>query len=457
MPVPSAVHSLLMSVTENNDQPAPADYMEAVLTKTRELDPGPAVDEVAYWIAARLNMDAVPVKIKTLGLMMQVMERGGPLLALAFKVTATPVAQHACNFACAPDPQYGEKPMMMVRKLAAEMVQLLGMLNDKQKMKEQEKLAKALEKERKRKARMGQDEQGYDLSPFVAEKWKPPAQLDFKNYGAPEAAVEEGVPPSQFGLQPAELQEEEEEEDEGFGVFMDVASPVDSNQIVQQRFEIKKDATMGEVKRRMSVTMGVSPEEMAMLMGMGNDPSMDDVTVEEAGFITEGKSLKIPSGEVFVQVQFKGKGKFIPVNLNLTKGTLQMLNNTDNSLMRECNVFGCVSTQPTQLPPQLAFWNLCDRFLALALTQTVTVPKSKRKGHKNAVRLDIEHADTAGDDKYVVSFLSEADLDLWKEHLLAYSTLDEIGAAVSNQHKPICINPPATTSEHFGNWLTDCL
>jgi hypothetical protein len=355
MPLPSSMHNLLMSVTENNDQPAPADYMEAVLTKTRELEPGPTIDEVAYWIAARLNVDAVPVKIKTLGLMKHVIERGGPMLAIAFKGTAAPVVQHACGFACAPDPQYGDKPMMMVRKLAGEMVQILNSLNEQKLMKDQQKLAKALAKERMRKARMGQEDEGYDMSPFISEKWKPPPQLDFKNYGAPEPAVEEGVPPPQFGLQPAAL-EEEEEEDEGFGVFMDVASPVDSNQVVQQRFEINKDATVGEVKRRMSVTMGVSPEEMAILMGIGNDPDLDDKTVAETGFISEGRQLKIPSGEVFAQLQFKGKGKFIPMNLHLSKGTLKMVNNADGSLLRECNVFGCVSEPAACRQPKPWGW-----------------------------------------------------------------------------------------------------
>ena len=410
MPVPSSLHNLLMSVTENNDQPAPGDYMEAVLTKTREVEPGPAVDEMAYWIAARLNMHAVPVKIKTLGLMKGIIERGGPLLALAFKSMALPVVEHAVNFSCPPDPTYGDKPMMMVRKLANEMVAQLNSLQEKQLYKAQEKLAKAQEKERKRKARLGPDEEGYDLSPFVSEKWKPPAQLDFGP--APDAApagVEEGVPPPQFGLQPAAPQEQlqEEEEEEGFGVFMDVTSPVDSGQVVQQRFEIKKGDTMGTVKRRMSVTMGVSEEEMAVLMGMGNDPDLDNKTVEEAGVITEGKSIKLPAQTGFAQVQFKGKGKFIPLNLELKKGTMQMLNNADNSLMRECNVFGC----------------------------TVTEPKKTRKGHKNAVRLDVEHADTAGDDKYVISFLSESDLASWKENFLAYSTLDEIGAAMMDQEE----------------------
>lgn len=409
MPVPSSMHNLLMSVTENNDQPAPADYMEAVLTKTRELDPGPAVDEMAYWIAARLNMDAVPVKIKTLGLMKNVIERGGPLLTLAFKSMALPVAEHACNFSCPPDEKYGDKPMMMVRKLAGEMVMLLQGLNERQLQKDQAKMQKQLDKERRRRARLGPDDQGYDLSPFVSEKWKPPPQLDFTPPGGAAAApaVEEGVPPPQFGLQPAAPQdqpEEEEAEPEGFGVFMDVASPVDSEQVTQQRFEIKKDETMGTVKRRMSVTMGVSEEEMAVLMGMGNDPSLDDMTVEEAGVIKEGKAIRLPQQTGFAQVQFKGKGKFIPLNLELKKGTLQMLNNSDNSLMRECNVYEC----------------------------EVAEPKKSRKGHKNSLRLDLQHVDTAGDDKYVISFLSESDLAQWKDNFLAYSRLDEIGAAMMN-------------------------
>ena len=399
-----------MSVTENNDQPAPADYLEAVLTKTREVEPGPAVDEMAYWIAARLNMHAVPVKIKTLGLMKNIIERGGPMLAIAFKSMALPVAEHACNFSCPPDEKYGDKPMMMVRKLSNEMVALLNSLSVQKLQKDQEKLKKHLDKERRRKARLGSDEQGYDLSPFVSEKWKPPAQLDFAPPGAAAApAVEEGVPPPQFGLQPAAAQEQqleeepdEEEEEEGLGIFMDVASPVDPQQVTQQRFEIKKGETMGTVKRRMSVTMGVSEAEMAVLMGMGNDPSLDDKTVEEAGVITEGKSFKLPQQAGFGQVQFKGKGKFNPLNLDLKKGTLQMLNNADNSLMRECNVFEC----------------------------GVAEPKKTRKGHKNALRLDLQHPDTAGDDKFVISFLSESDLAQWKETFLAYAGVTEVGAAM---------------------------
>ena len=89
--------------------------------------------------------------------------------------------------------------MMMVRKLSVEMLGLLGGLNEKKMLKEADKIAKQLMKERQRKARMGQEEDGYDLSPFVTEKWKPPAALHF---GEPEPAIEEGVPPSQFGAPP---------------------------------------------------------------------------------------------------------------------------------------------------------------------------------------------------------------------------------------------------------------
>ena len=37
MPVDSSMHNLLISVTENNDQPAAPDYMEEVLRKTPDL------------------------------------------------------------------------------------------------------------------------------------------------------------------------------------------------------------------------------------------------------------------------------------------------------------------------------------------------------------------------------------------------------------------------------------
>ena len=424
MPVDSSTHNLLISVTENNDQPAAPDYMEEVLRKSKELDPMD-VDDVAYWISARLNMAAVPVKIKALTLIKTILERGGPKLALSLKLQAMPVAQHATTFTCPPDPQYGDKPMMMVRKLSVEMLGLLGGLNEKKMLKEADKIAKQLMKERQRKARMGQEEDGYDLSPFVTEKWKPPAALHF---GEPEPAIEEGVPPSQFGAPPQQqfgapqqqfgaepdlsLQPEQpeqgqgqgqEQEQDGVGVFMDVTSP--DGQLGQQRFEIKKTETMGQVKRRMSVTMGVSPEEMAVLMGMGNDSSLDDKTVAEAGIIKEGTSLKLPAKEGFAQCQYRGKGKFIPLNLKLTKGKLEFLNNQDNSYMRDANVFGC----------------------------TVTQPKSSRKGHKQCLRLDLETPDSEGESKFILSLLSSTDLEEWKEALLAYSTLDEVAAAMMEE------------------------
>ena len=83
-----------------------------------------------------------------------------------------------------------------------------------------------------------------------------------------------------------------------------------------------------------------------LLMGMGNDANLDNMTVEEAGLITEGKSIKLPQQEGFGQVQFKGKGKFVPLNLALKKGTLQLLDNSDNRVLRECNVYECTVTQP---------------------------------------------------------------------------------------------------------------
>jgi hypothetical protein len=78
------------------------------------------------------------------------------------------------SYHTAPDPQYGDKPMMMVRGLAGDLLNMLQQANVKKLQKAAEKLAKDQEKKRIAALRRGvQEEEGYDLSPFVTEKWKP--------------------------------------------------------------------------------------------------------------------------------------------------------------------------------------------------------------------------------------------------------------------------------------------
>jgi hypothetical protein len=83
-------------------------------------------------------------------------------------------------------------------------------------------------------------------------------------------------------------------------------------------FTVKKGETMGAVKRRMSVETGLSPEQMAVLLG-ASDGDDDEAATSK---LSAASVIKLPQRAGAVNVQFRGKGNFEPVMLSLTNGDL---------------------------------------------------------------------------------------------------------------------------------------
>ena len=92
------------------------------------------------------------------------------------------------------------------------------------------------------------------------------------------------------------------------------------------------------------------------------------------------------------QVQFKGKGKFIPVYLDLNGGVLQFKSGGDEgAVLRTAGVEGC----------------------------QVSSPKSPRKEHEHSLRIDLKDGvkDSKGVKKYIIDVGSQEDLARWKSAL----------------------------------------
>ena len=120
----------------------------------------------------------------------------------------------------------------------------------------------------------------------------------------------------------------------------------------------------------------------------------DETTVEEEE--TPPVEL-LPSGCCAAACQFKGKGKFVDVQLQLGHDGKLVFKSVGSkksgTVLREANVFG----------------------------SKVENPKKPRKGHPHSLRLDTAHKDSKGDSKYILSMGSAALQLQWTEYLLAFA------------------------------------
>ena len=202
---------------------------------------------------------------------------------------------------------------------------------------------------------------------------------------------------------PSDEDEDEDlegEEDDAFEVSLEFGQGALAEGLEEQKIMINKGETVGEVKRRMSVSMGVSEEEMAMLMGLSG--ADDNMTIEESGILKKGAKIRLPRHSGNVAVQFRGKGKFVPVHLDLREGRLVFSDAKTGTDLRDAKVWGCA----------------------------VSAPKKARKGHKYILRLDLRagRVDSRDDSKYVLSTTTGSDLNRWQTDLVAYSVLNEEAA-----------------------------
>ena len=198
----------------------------------------------------------------------------------------------------------------------------------------------------------------------------------------------------------AEDAEDEDQTEEGGGdTFGDVKDGESFGVMVDgKEFHVSKMESMGAVKRRMSMSTGLTPEQIGALLGTdGNSPADDDQTVGAAGLLSASTSIMLPQQHGAVEVQFKGKGKFQPRFLSVEKGELQMRDGdgAQGKLVRTGSVLGCV----------------------------VDYPRKPRKGHEQAVRVDLAKKDSKKENKYVISVGDAGLLKLWMDCFGAYSSM----------------------------------
>ena len=224
-----------------------------------------------------------------------------------------------------------------------------------------------------------------------AEHWRSRSKS-----ASPTREPEPAAPASARPQQIPEPQEEEDDEDafdagpektaeeldDEFGVMLD-----------GKEFKVSKTESMGAVKRRMSVETGLSPDQMAKLLGV--DDSNDDQTVAEIGVLTEDTVIQLPEQKGMVDCQFKGKGKFISMHLTLEKGQLKFESDRGAKTLRTATAIGC----------------------------KVDVPKKARKGHEHAFRVDLAKSDSEKCLKYVISVSNARELKSWMDCFGTYSSM----------------------------------
>ena len=179
---------------------------------------------------------------------------------------------------------------------------------------------------------------------------------------------------------------------------------------------VRKGETMGAVSRRMSVETGLSPAQMAKLLGV--EDAAEDETVD--GRLSSSSVIQLPQHAGTVECQFKGKGKFVQVQLSLTNGDL-VFQQKGQKHDRTASAVGCA----------LAF------------------PKKARKGHEHAFRIDLTKKDSNKCEKYIFSVESEDELTLWVDTFGAYSAMspEEVAAALEAEVAAAELRPVVGSDE----------
>ena len=220
----------------------------------------------------------------------------------------------------------------------------------------------------------------------------PPDELGASEEEAqPEAAAAEGL--KEPGPKPAASEHTANGaapamSGESMEITMDVAGADGTKEA--RKFTVNKGETMGSVKRRMSVSTGLTPEQLGVLLGA--DAGSDYQTVGDAGVITADTRIQLPTGAGMVRYQFRFKkkfqarstqGKFYPIHLSIARGELTFRKDgPEGKVVRSGSAVGC----------------------------KVDTPKKARKGHEHAFRVDLAQKDSKKDSKYVISVSDAADL-----------------------------------------------
>jgi Ca2+-binding EF-hand superfamily protein len=193
-------------------------------------------------------------------------------------------------------------------------------------------------------------------------------------------------------------EDDEEDEDDPMGAMPASGAKGSFGITVDgQEFKVSKSETMGSVKRRLSVTTGITPEQMALLLGGDSNGSTndDECTVAAAGVLTPETSIRLPQHASRLQCQYGGRKTFEPVLLQLKRGVLSWRDDMTGEECRTASVMGC----------------------------QVATPKKARKGHPYAFRLDLSDRDSGKDVKHVFSVADEQELRLWMDSIGAYSRM----------------------------------
>ena len=205
-----------------------------------------------------------------------------------------------------------------------------------------------------------------------------------------------------------------DEDGDEFEVVIDVENADGS--VEEQHIAVNKSETMGSVKRRLSVSMGLTAEQMAVLLGAkadGANSDQDDVTVSSAGLITAETRIRTPQQAGVVSCQFGAAGPksaFEEWLIEVIRGKLTFKKPDSDSgpaamgpIVRTAAVIGC----------------------------DVSVPKKPRKGQPHAFRIDLAAGtlDSLGECKYIIGVDTAEEMEHWMNIFGAYTAMSPLEVA----------------------------
>eukprot|EP01046_Picozoa_sp_COSAG06_P056412 COSAG06_NODE_10664_length_1640_cov_1.369241_1_plen_374_part_01 len=136
-------------------------------------------------------------------------------------------------------------------------------------------------------------------------------------------------------------------------------------------FHVNPRESMGQVKRRMAVSTGLTYEQLGQLLGSG-----DDAQETTTAGLTGDTCVQLPQCGGTVECQYAGERKSHTVYVELSQGKIVFRESaTAKEVLRTSSALGC----------------------------RVDVPKRPRKGRAHVFRVDLAKRDTERNDKYIIS------------------------------------------------------
>lgn len=124
-PLPTATVSLLEQVTAESEQAAPRETVLKLYSELLKREEPQVAEELAKWLARRLEHKSIDVKVKTLNIMLGLQQQCPPDLKRKMGKHCLSKLRSLVTFSAPPHPEHADKPMRMVQQTAATLAEAL--------------------------------------------------------------------------------------------------------------------------------------------------------------------------------------------------------------------------------------------------------------------------------------------------------------------------------------------